>query len=65
MNIWHSLFLQNLKQLVTETFLKKLMAVELIGQGYAMIRRVEESREENSEEKSREELLFSTLFEYF
>ena len=51
MNIWHSLFLQNLKQLVTETFLKKSMAMELIGQAYAMFGRVKESREENSEER--------------
>ena len=28
MNIWHCLFLQNLKQLITETFLKKLAATE-------------------------------------
>ena len=41
------------------------MAMELIGQAYAMFGRVEESREENSEEKSRGELLFSTLFECF
>ena len=51
MNIWHSLFLQNLKQLVMETFLKKSMAMELIGLAYAMFGRVKESREENSEER--------------
>ena len=34
-----------------ETFLKKSMAMELIGQAYAMFGRVKESREENSEER--------------
>ena len=69
MNIWHCLFLQNLKQLITETFLKKLVATELIGQAYIMFenlereRRVDECRgEKRSGEDSREKLLSSTLF---